>query len=75
MQYQLPFEREGKTILPFTYDNVSTSVSDLESKEEDLVESVMKLNMKFTTIQIQMKSLLSILGLNGHKRLLRKLGT
>ena len=28
VQSQLPFERGGKTILPFTYDNVSISVSD-----------------------------------------------
>ena len=34
VQSQLPFERGGKIILstPFTYDNVSISVSDLESE-------------------------------------------
>ena len=39
---QLPFEREGKFILPkpFAYDNVSISVSDLESEAKDPFESV-----------------------------------
>ena len=42
MQSQLPFGREGKTILPkhFAYDNVSINVSYPESKAEDQVESV-----------------------------------
>ena len=42
MQTQLLFEREGKIILrkPFTYDNVSISVSDSEYEEKDKVESV-----------------------------------
>ena len=39
---QMPFEREGKTILPkpFSYDNVSISVSDSEFEAEDKVESI-----------------------------------
>ena len=39
---QLPFKRGDKAILstPFTYDNVSITVSDSESKLEDPVESV-----------------------------------
>ena len=39
---QLPFEREGKFILPkpFGYDNVSIKVSDLEDEVEDQVESI-----------------------------------
>ena len=42
VQSQMPFERGGKTILstPFTYDNVSISVLDLEFEVEDLVESI-----------------------------------
>ena len=41
VQSQLPFEREGKFILlkPFSYDNVSIDVSNLESEAEDQVES------------------------------------
>ena len=41
VQSQLPFERGGKTIIPtpFTYDNLSIIVSDLESKAKDQVES------------------------------------
>ena len=40
MQYQLPFEREGKFILPkhFAYDNFFINVSDSESKAKDQVE-------------------------------------
>ena len=39
---QLPFEREGKFIVPkpFAYDNVSINVSDVESEEKHQVESV-----------------------------------
>ena len=42
VQSQIPFERGGKTILstPFTYDNVSIGVSNLESKAEDPIESI-----------------------------------
>ena len=41
VQSQLLYEIEGKTIIPkpFAYDNVSISVSDLEPKAEDPVES------------------------------------
>ena len=41
LQYQLPFEREGKTILPkpFSYDNVSINFFDSSSEAEDKVES------------------------------------
>ena len=40
--YQLPFEREGKFILPkpIAYDNVSINVSYSEFKSKDQVESV-----------------------------------
>ena len=46
---QLPFEREGKTILPtpFTYDNVSISVSDYEYEAGDPVESVYEIGDGF----------------------------
>ena len=42
MPSQLPFEREGKFILPrpVTYDNVSINVSHSESEAEDKVESI-----------------------------------
>ena len=42
VQSQLPFERGGKTIIPtpFTYDNISISVSNLESEAECPVESI-----------------------------------
>ena len=43
VQYQFPFEREGKFILPnfFAYDNVSINVSDSEYEAKDQVESVL----------------------------------
>ena len=44
-------------------------------KQRTRLNQFMKLKMKFTVIYIQIQSLLSILGLNGHKRLLRQLGT
>ena len=71
MQSHLPLEREGKFVLlkPFAYDNVS----DSESEAED--QPFMELKMKFSRIHIQIQSLLPILGLNEHKRLLRKLRT
>ena len=39
---QLPFEREGETIIPkpFAYDNVSINVSYSEYEAEDQAESV-----------------------------------
>ena len=42
VQSQLPFEKEGKNILPkpFAYDNVSFSVLDSETEVEDPIESV-----------------------------------
>ena len=42
VQSQLPFKREGKFILPkpFSYDNFSINVYDLEFEAEDQVESV-----------------------------------
>ena len=48
VQSQLPFEREGKTILPtpFTYDNVSINVSDSESRAKDPVELVYEIEDK-----------------------------
>ena len=44
-------------------------------KQRTQLNQFMKLNMNFIVIQIQIQSLFPILGLNGHKRLLRKLGT
>ena len=42
VQSQLPFERGRKTILPtpFTYDNISISISYSKSEAEDPVESI-----------------------------------
>ena len=42
---QLPFEREGKFILPepFAYDNVSINVSDSKFEAEDQVESIYRI--------------------------------
>ena len=49
---QLPFEREGKFILPkpFAYDNVSINVSDSKSEVENQVESILDLKMNFNQI-------------------------
>ena len=76
VQSQLPFERGGKTIVPtpFTYANVSISVSYSESEVEDPVESVYEIKDEVHNDPDPIQSLLPILGLNGIKMLLRKLG-
>ena len=49
VQYQLPFEREGKLILhkTFTYDNISINVSYSKFEGEDQLESVFGIQDEF----------------------------